>query len=263
MVTWEPAPTVPLGTPIGPDQLNAAASVPGTFVYTPPAGSMLALGPGHVLRLLFTPDDLANHEPVSLARVVAVVPPPFSVSLPPKAVAGCTKASGKVRLASPAPPGGFVVHLTSSDPSVSVPATVTLAAGQLTKGFAIVTTPVAAPVPVTVEAVLGGVTTAAPLLVRPMAVRTLALSPNPAAGGTPVVALATLECQAGPGPVVVALSSSKPGVATPAQDLLAFPEGTRTASFAVTTTQVAETTKTTIRAARGGVTRTAVLTVAP
>jgi sugar lactone lactonase YvrE len=263
VVTWEPAPSVPLGTPIGPAQLNASASVPGTFAYTPPAGSTLPLGPGHVLRLLFTPDDSANHESVTLTRIVDVVPPPFSVSLPPKAVAGCTKASGKVRLASPAPPGGFVFHLTSSDPSVSVPATVTLAAGQLTKGFAIVTTPVEAPVPVTVEAVLGGVAAAAPLLVRPMAVRTVALSPNPVAGGAPVVAVATLECQAGPGPVVVALSSSKPGVAAPAQDLLAFAEGTRSATFTVTTTPVATTTKSTIRAARGGVTRTAVLTVAP
>jgi hypothetical protein len=55
-----PAPIVS-GTPLSATQLNAAASVAGTFTYTPPSGTVLGVGTGQPLSVTFTPSDLANY----------------------------------------------------------------------------------------------------------------------------------------------------------------------------------------------------------
>ncbi len=56
MITWpKPAP-IPYGTQLSADQLNAVASVPGTFVYSPAAGCVLAPGT-YTLTVSFTPED--------------------------------------------------------------------------------------------------------------------------------------------------------------------------------------------------------------
>lgn len=56
MITWrDPAP-IPYGTQLSDDQLNAVASVPGTFVYSPAAGCVLAPGT-YTLAVSFTPED--------------------------------------------------------------------------------------------------------------------------------------------------------------------------------------------------------------
>ncbi len=60
-ITWnDPAP-IPLNVPLGPTQLNATTDIPGTFVYTPPAGSLLNAGEGQELSALFIPNDTANY----------------------------------------------------------------------------------------------------------------------------------------------------------------------------------------------------------
>ncbi len=63
------------------------------------------------------------------------------VTLASNPVLGGTPDSGEVTISQPAPAGGQVVTLQSEDQSrVSVPATVNVAAGQTTAGFAIATT---------------------------------------------------------------------------------------------------------------------------
>ena len=42
------------GTPLGPVQLNAVASVPGAFEYLPGAGTVLDAGAGQSLQVTFT-----------------------------------------------------------------------------------------------------------------------------------------------------------------------------------------------------------------
>ena len=62
LITWpNPAP-IAVGTALSSTQLNAIAShngtpVPGSYVYTPPAGTVLSLGTGHQLSVSFTPAD--------------------------------------------------------------------------------------------------------------------------------------------------------------------------------------------------------------
>ena len=49
VITWSPAATLPVGTVLSATHLNATATnngspVPGTFLYTPPSGTILELG---------------------------------------------------------------------------------------------------------------------------------------------------------------------------------------------------------------------------
>jgi Flp pilus assembly CpaE family ATPase len=84
-VTWPtPAPVV-YGTPLGAAQLNATASVPGRFVYTPTAGEVLSVGI-QTLTATFTPADTAGCTTVE-TRV------PFTV----------TKAESSITWQKPAP----------------------------------------------------------------------------------------------------------------------------------------------------------------
>ena len=60
-VTWNAPSSITHGTALGATQLNATASVPGTFVYTPPAGTILPAGAAQALSVTFTPTDAANY----------------------------------------------------------------------------------------------------------------------------------------------------------------------------------------------------------
>jgi hypothetical protein len=56
IITWPTPAPITYGTPLSAVQLNATASVPGTFVYTPAAGTVLAAGM-QTLSVTFTPTD--------------------------------------------------------------------------------------------------------------------------------------------------------------------------------------------------------------
>jgi Flp pilus assembly CpaE family ATPase len=55
-ITWQAPATISYGTALGAAQLNAKASVPGTFAYTPAAGEVLPAGT-HPLSVTFTPTE--------------------------------------------------------------------------------------------------------------------------------------------------------------------------------------------------------------
>ncbi len=64
------------GTPLGADQLNARASTPGKFTYTPAEGKILTAGT-HTLSVIFTPTDADNysiHEQMCWVEVLKAVP---------------------------------------------------------------------------------------------------------------------------------------------------------------------------------------------
>ncbi len=88
-LTWPaPAPLV-AGVALGASQLNAQASVPGVMAYTPPAGTVLAVGQ-QSLTVAFTPNDVANWNPVSGQVSITVLPgaPVVTWAAPPALVAG-------------------------------------------------------------------------------------------------------------------------------------------------------------------------------
>ncbi len=71
VVTWVPDNPVPAGQPLGANHLNAAADVPGTFLYTPDVGTILPAGP-HTLSTTFTPVN-DYYAPVIATVVIDVV----------------------------------------------------------------------------------------------------------------------------------------------------------------------------------------------
>ncbi len=73
-ITWaQPAPVL-FGTPLGLLQLNASANVSGTFTYSPPPGTVLPVGNGHVLNVTFTPNDEDNFIAVQKSVALSVAP---------------------------------------------------------------------------------------------------------------------------------------------------------------------------------------------
>jgi hypothetical protein len=64
-ITWNNPADIVLGTVLSDAQLNATASAPGSFVYTPAAGAVLSVGAGQTLHVDFTPDDTANYNSAS------------------------------------------------------------------------------------------------------------------------------------------------------------------------------------------------------
>ena len=57
VLDWPVPQTIVYGTPLGQAQLNATANVPGTFTYSPAAGTVLNAGAAQVLTATFTPAD--------------------------------------------------------------------------------------------------------------------------------------------------------------------------------------------------------------
>src|SRR6185436_7210099 len=89
-LAWTPSPIV-YGTPLGASQLNATASVVGSFTYTPAAGTLLDAGL-HLLSVTFTPADTGQFATVtttvtlSVEKATPVItwspPAPISVGTP-------------------------------------------------------------------------------------------------------------------------------------------------------------------------------------
>ncbi len=70
-VTWTTPAAVVYGTALSAAQLNATASVPGTFGYTPAAGTILPSG-DHTLSVTFTPTDPANFDGSTASVILRV-----------------------------------------------------------------------------------------------------------------------------------------------------------------------------------------------
>src|SRR5438034_4715236 len=61
-VAWSNPTDITYGTALGATQLNATASVPGTFTYTPTAGEGLSAGSNQALTVHFVPNDAGNYD---------------------------------------------------------------------------------------------------------------------------------------------------------------------------------------------------------
>ena len=70
--TWNNPADISYGTPLSSSQLNATAGVPGVFVYTPAAGTVLNAGNGQTLSVVFTPSS-PNYATVSASVSINVL----------------------------------------------------------------------------------------------------------------------------------------------------------------------------------------------
>ncbi len=70
-ITWAAPAAISYGTALGSTQLNATASVPGTFAYSPAAGAVLPAG-SHTLTATFTPADATKYGSASASVALQV-----------------------------------------------------------------------------------------------------------------------------------------------------------------------------------------------
>ena len=76
-ITWATPSPIVYGTSLSASQLNASASVPGTFAYNPTAGTVLPVG-NNTLSVQFTPTDSADYSSAT-ATVILIVNNPVPV----------------------------------------------------------------------------------------------------------------------------------------------------------------------------------------
>ena len=73
-ITWANPADIDYGTPLGPQQLDASASLAGTFAYTQAAGIVLNAGADQVLSGTFTPTDTLDYSSVTTTVAINVLP---------------------------------------------------------------------------------------------------------------------------------------------------------------------------------------------
>jgi Flp pilus assembly CpaE family ATPase len=106
-VSWQTPAPIPCGTALSDAQLNASASVPGTFVYTPAAGDQLRVG-RHTLSVTFNPADAAGYTEATATVVVTVTKSVPSIAWPtPAPITYGTRLSKTHLDATASVPGTF------------------------------------------------------------------------------------------------------------------------------------------------------------
>jgi large repetitive protein len=91
-INWTNPVDIVYGTPLSGAQLDATASVPGTFTYTPAAGTVLGVANGQTLAVVFTPYDTTDYTGASGRVTINVQPAP-----PPGLTVQTRSFSGRVR----------------------------------------------------------------------------------------------------------------------------------------------------------------------
>jgi probable HAF family extracellular repeat protein len=186
-----------------------------------------------------------------------------SFTLSATTVAGGTAVSARAELTSLAPPGGAVVHLTSSNPAIApVPSPFVVQLPTAVRTFNIVPPVVSEPTPVTISATYGLVTISQTLTVVPPALKTLSLTRSTMIGSCQTAtAKVTLTGSAPAAGASVALSSTTTGVHLPATITVA--PGATSASLTVGADAVHALATGTFAAAFGGVSKQLPLSVRP
>jgi hypothetical protein len=89
IITWPMPADISYGTALGADQLNATTLVPGTFTYTPAAGTVLTAG-SQTLSVTFTPKDTVDYTTAQATTSLVVEELPNILSLMPDSAEAST-----------------------------------------------------------------------------------------------------------------------------------------------------------------------------
>jgi Flp pilus assembly CpaE family ATPase len=108
VITWPTPAPIAYGTVLGAAELNARASVPGRFAYTPAAGEMLAAGT-HAISVTFAPADAAGYTTAQAAVTLTVTKATPAIAWPTPAPIVYGGAINSIQLnATASVPGKFV-----------------------------------------------------------------------------------------------------------------------------------------------------------
>ena len=223
------------GTPIAMTALDGSFNSmieTATAPITPPPGKHIVFVRGQ--------DTAGNFGPV---RALFVGDTGLnSLSFNPDEVTGGKTSTGTVTLDAPAPDGGALVSLSSDNTAaVTVPASITVPAGQTTQTFTAKTNPVAAVTDVTVTAQYGQATTDGGLRVNPPALKKLTVSSASfVAPCQTITGKVTLTGKAPAGGVQITLTTTNPAVTLPPS--VTVGAGNTNATFVISGSAVTTTT---------------------
>ena len=130
VITWNTPASITAGTPLGANQLDATANVPGSFAYNPPAGTVLTAGT-HILDTTFTPND-------TTAYAVATATTSINVTSGTQAQSGPTvnvnpgMSTSEIQSALNGAPTGATVQFAAGNYNITSPLGVPCANLQLT-----------------------------------------------------------------------------------------------------------------------------------
>lgn len=205
----------------------------------------------------------ATRGTVSILQTLTVSPVGvLSVSLSQQSVVGGTNFTGVVNLASAAPVGGARVNLTSSNTALAtVPASITVPAGQVSGSFTVTSKPVAALSFLTITATRGATSRSASFQIRPPDVNAFTLSSYNVKGGTRVNATVRLNGKAPVGGMPITITSV-PGLVSPVGNVRVSQNGT-SVNFQLQTAAVASQTAVTLTARAGSTPFSIQLTLRP
>jgi hypothetical protein len=237
---------------------SPAAAVPASV--TVPAGSSSQSFTITTQSVATTATITATYSSVSqtavLTTTVVTIPTLQNLLLSTNVSSGGLPVQGTLTLTAPAPAGGLTVSLASNSTLVTVPATVTVPLGNISRTFQIdtVNSPIAAMTVITAS--YSGVARTATLTIGQLA---LSVGLGSVPGGLSVSGIVTLPVAAPDGGALVALTSSSPDAIVPPS--VTIPAGATTGAFTITTIDAPPTTTATITANYAGASQTASLVV--
>jgi RHS repeat-associated protein len=183
-----------------------------------------------------------------------------TLAINPTTVAGGGSATGTVTLSAAAPSGGAPVLLSSDLIAATVPAQVTITAGQTESTFTVETSTVTTPTTAHINATYNGTASADLSIVNGVA--SVSINPSSVTGGAGATGTVALMAAAPAGGASVSLVSSTPSVAT-VPPTVAVPAGATTATFAIASSSVTTGLVATITASLASSSANATLTVNP
>jgi|GEM_PF-2619929 len=183
-----------------------------------------------------------------------------TIAIVPTTIQAGTSGTGTVNLTGLAPAGGITVTLTSSQPSVTIPASVTVAAGAQSATFPISTVSSTTQIAETIKGTTGTKSYSKSFYVSPTQVTSLVFDQSPITGGDAVTATVTIGAPAPAGGFLVKFNSTASAV-FPAS--VTIPAGATTIEVDGNTTPVMATANSTIKATMGTLSASASLSVIP
>jgi len=192
---------------------------------------------------------------------LTITPPTLTAfAMAPAVVPGGASSVGTVFFSVPVAAATTVTLASGNAAAAQIPASIIVPAGSASATFSVTTKKVAVLTSVTLKATYGAISKTATLVVQPPAA-TLAgvvVSPVSVLGGATINGKVTLTGAAATATAVTLTSSS---VSAPVPASVTIPAGASSATFTIATKPVAANITATIKAASGGITKTAALII--
>ncbi len=124
-INWTNPANIVYGTALSSSQLDATASVPGTFAYAPASGTVLKAGNGQTLSVTFTPTDRTDYTTATATALINVLQatPTINWTNPANIISGTALTSTQLDATASvsgtltyAPPAGTVLGVGNNQP---------------------------------------------------------------------------------------------------------------------------------------------------